>query len=437
MLSRALVLIFLACWGHARRLLISSDESLISPTPENNKLLNEGKTESKQSNLRMRENSIRDPLSALSVLFLGFHTSAAFHPAANGLPGVHPVVFNRQLSSGRHVSRMTSSANVPKVDVLQQDMLLLGDTVREMLRVENSFNQERLNFRHLRPFEAWSDLAVQHRNLGRRMLEIARRVNHMPKYRLANRVGPDLVALAEAVQSAWVRLDGWTPKEAGQLGYVAEEGALGVFGNDEGKLVLENVLGQSRVFRHLHLELAAGANGLRVVHCVMYPWPEYNLPIFSMDVVGFGSRTTLCIADVCPVEDALCLPKVYTQSVPAMQVELGGAKARLVPEWGGRIFSKLCVCVRPGETGEEVPAFVRYVKRLLTMHVAIAELTGPVGDKEAEKVRAAQVRYCEEQLRNDKTRRVLAAALGEDFATSYMTELMFDVTPVTPLRAHE
>ena len=48
------------------------------------------------------------------------------------------------------------------------------------------------------------------------------------------------------------------------------------------------------------------------------------------------------------------------------------------------------------------------------------------GSKKMENVRAAHVRYCERQLENVKTSRVLQSAFGEDFAKRYMSEIMFD-----------
>ena len=46
-------------------------------------------------------------------------------------------------------------------------------------------------------------------------------------------------------------------------------------------------------------------------------------------------------------------------------------------------------------------------------------------------VRAAHMRYCERQMENAKTSRVLQSAFGEDFAKRYMREIMFD-TPALP-----
>lgn len=41
-------------------------------------------------------------------------------------------------------------------------------------------------------------------------------------------------------------------------------------------------------------------------------------------------------------------------------------------------------------------------------------------------VGAAHQRYCEQQLRNSKTREVLDKAFGAEFAERYMNEVMFD-----------
>jgi phycocyanobilin:ferredoxin oxidoreductase len=47
----------------------------------------------------------------------------------------------------------------------------------------------------------------------------------------------------------------------------------------------------------------------------------------------------------------------------------------------------------------------------------------------AAEVRAAHARYCAAQLSNDKTRRVLERAYGEEDADRYMREVMFDCGP--------
>jgi phycocyanobilin:ferredoxin oxidoreductase len=42
-----------------------------------------------------------------------------------------------------------------------------------------------------------------------------------------------------------------------------------------------------------------------------------------------------------------------------------------------------------------------------------------------------QVSYCQQQKRNDKTRRVLEKAFGTDWADRYIEQLLFD-EPVSP-----
>ena len=84
------------------------------------------------------------------------------------------------------------------------------------------------------------------------------------------------------------------------------------------RLQVENRAYRSFAFRKLHLEVAVRQDGLRVVHCVMYPRPEFDLPILSLDMVSNGDRVTLAIIDPCPVTSNLSLPPYYVQSVRYM-----------------------------------------------------------------------------------------------------------------------
>ncbi len=51
------------------------------------------------------------------------------------------------------------------------------------------------------------------------------------------------------------------------------------------RLLIENRIYSSRVFRKLHLEVACRQDGLQVLHMVMYPRYSFDLPIFAMDIV--------------------------------------------------------------------------------------------------------------------------------------------------------
>jgi len=47
----------------------------------------------------------------------------------------------------------------------------------------------------------------------------------------------------------------------------------------------------------------------------MYPKPNFDLPILSMDLVANGDRVTLAIIDPCPVTPSLELPAFYEKGV--------------------------------------------------------------------------------------------------------------------------
>lgn len=54
---------------------------------------------------------------------------------------------------------------------------------------------------------------------------------------------------------------------------------------------------------------------VQVVHCVMYPRLEYDLPILSFDMVGKDERVSLVCIDPCPVAMDRSLPPVYVSVV--------------------------------------------------------------------------------------------------------------------------
>jgi hypothetical protein len=54
---------------------------------------------------------------------------------------------------------------------------------------------------------------------------------------------------------------------------------------------------------------------LQVLHCVMYPRLQYDLPILSMDLVANDGRVSLAIVDPCPVSATLELPPFYDAPV--------------------------------------------------------------------------------------------------------------------------
>ncbi|EFN55495.1 hypothetical protein CHLNCDRAFT_23364, partial [Chlorella variabilis] len=193
---------------------------------------------------------------------------------------------------------------------------------------------------------------------------------------------------------------------------------------------IENRAYYGRAFRKLHIEVAARQDGLQVFHCVMYPRLEYDLPILSMDLVANAGRVSLAIVDPCPLSPGLQLPPVYEQPVRwAGPAGRWFRSNRSIPEWGAAIFSPLCVIVRP-DSSEEVGRFLKYALALTQLHVQIAHPVSSSQRRRLEALHAGHSRYCEKQLENDKTRRVLEAAFGAELTERYMRECMFDCPPL-------
>ena len=100
------------------------------------------------------------------------------------------------------------------------------------------------------------------------------------------------------------------------------------------------------------------------------------------------------------------------------------SQPRELPDWGD-IFSEFCVFVRPANEVEE-RRFSERVGAYLDLHCQRAIETLPLPEQKAE-ILASQKYYCDRQRKNDKTRRVLEKAFGEEWAERYMTTVLFDL----------
>mmetsp|Transcript_22628 Transcript_22628/g.62806 ORF Transcript_22628/g.62806 Transcript_22628/m.62806 type:complete len:397 (-) Transcript_22628:211-1401(-) len=192
------------------------------------------------------------------------------------------------------------------------------------------------------------------------------------------------------------------------------------------RFIIENRVYASRVFRKIHMELAHRQDGMHVFHFVMYPFEQFDVPIFSVDMVSFNGTLTLAVCDACPCRTDMSLPSVYQQGLATIQQQF--AVERKPPEWGKGIFSNQCVLVRP-TTPEETGAFVKYVVSALSVHLKVSRLVLPVPESERSRradIKAAHQRYSKLMLENDKTFKALEASFGTMWAREYMEEVMFD-----------
>lgn len=228
---------------------------------------------------------------------------------------------------------------------------------------------------------------------------------------------PLIRQLADCIEGAWHHLDLSPYQLPADLGYV--EGRL------EGeKLIIENRCYQTPQFRKLHLELAKVGTTLDILHCVMFPRPQYALPMFGCDLVGGRGQISAAIADLSPLASDRTLLDDYTVALEALPV-LNFSSPRELPAWGD-IFSQFCLFIRPGSPEEEA-MFLKRVQEFLEIHCSKAIAAAPVSDQQQTEILASQRYYCTKQQQNDKTRRVLEKAFGSDWAENYLTTVLFDL----------
>jgi phycocyanobilin:ferredoxin oxidoreductase len=196
---------------------------------------------------------------------------------------------------------------------------------------------------------------------------------------------------------------------------------------DGDALFIHNEVHRSRGLRKLHLETARLGAGLQILHCVFFPDPRFDLPVFGADIVAGRAGVSAAIVDLSPVQDeglpeAVLTPLRERRRPPFSQV-------RELPPWGG-IFSEQVLFVRP-DGDEEEGWFVDEVATFLTvLGDAAARATAQAADHPATLTRwQGQLHYCKQQKQNDKTRRALAKAFNPDWADRYIEELLFDDPP--------
>ncbi|MGI0482724.1 phycocyanobilin:ferredoxin oxidoreductase [Geminocystis sp. CENA526] len=235
---------------------------------------------------------------------------------------------------------------------------------------------------------------------------------------LKSRLHPLINQLAEAIITIWQENLNLSPYQLPKgLGYV--EGKL------EGeRLTIENSCYHSREFRKMHLELAKVGNNLDILHCVMFPYPQYPLAMFGCDIVAGKAGISAAIVDLSPTSKDKTLSNDYLEKLSNLETVTFKDK-RDLPPWGD-IFSPFCLFIRPADREEEA-LFLNRVKDFLTIHCQIAVASEAVSEAEKMLYLEGQKNYCSQQQQNDKTRRVLEKAFGVEWAENYMTSVLFDI----------
>ena len=112
-------------------------------------------------------------------------------------------------------------------------------------------------------------------------------------------IHPLVDALAEQIRSNWEQLPELQP-------LAVDPELEAISGSLDGEaLFIRNELRQCRGLRKLHLETARLGAGLQILHCVFFPDPRYDLPVFGADIVAGRGVVSAAIVDLSPVTDSL------------------------------------------------------------------------------------------------------------------------------------
>ena len=195
---------------------------------------------------------------------------------------------------------------------------------------------------------------------------------------------------------------------------------------DGESLFIRNEVYQCQGLRKLHLETARLGMGLQILHCVFFPDPRYDLPVFGADIVASPAGISAAIVDLSPVTGEL--PAVIRGPLESISLP-PFEQVRELPAWGS-IFSPFVRFIRPANTTEE-GWFVDLVAQYLdVLREALMGMEPEAADAPSTIQRhQGQLSYCLQQKRNDKTRRVLEKAFSVEWADRYIEELLFDNPP--------
>ncbi|KGF98436.1 Phycocyanobilin:ferredoxin oxidoreductase PcyA [Prochlorococcus marinus str. MIT 9302] len=196
-----------------------------------------------------------------------------------------------------------------------------------------------------------------------------------------------------------------------------------IISNEIGKeLYIENEFHKAKGFRKLHIEVAEFSKNLKILHCVFFPDPRFDIPIFGMDLVKINDIVSAAIVDLSPasqnqgVKYEKFLSKVDKSSFTSL---------REIPNWG-EIFSENVFFASLKSKFEKID-FCRVVDEYLSILIKLNKEAKPDFKEEIIQERIDyQKNYCVQQLKNEKTSMVLLKYFDEKWVKNYMKTVLFD-----------
>ena len=198
---------------------------------------------------------------------------------------------------------------------------------------------------------------------------------------------------------------------------------LKIVSSEKGKeLMIENEFHKANGFRKLHVEVAEFSKNLKILHCVFFPNPKFDIPIFGMDLVKTNDIVSAAIVDLSPVSKNQ--NKEYEDALSKFDRSCFSS-IRPIPNWG-EIFSKN-VFFASLKTELEKNAFCTIVDNYLLTLVKISKLAKSDFDNVIIQERTNyQKNYCLQQMKNDKTSMVLLKYFDQKWVEDYIKNVLFD-----------
>ena len=196
-----------------------------------------------------------------------------------------------------------------------------------------------------------------------------------------------------------------------------------IISNEIGKeLYIENEFHKAKGFRKLHIEVAEFSKNLKILHCVFFPDPRFDIPIFGMDLVKINDIVSAAIVDLSPASHNQ--EKKYDKFLSEID-KSHFTSLREIPKWGD-IFSKN-VFFASLKNKFEKNAFCKVVDQYLSILIKLSkDANAEFKEEIIQERRDYQKNYCVQQMKNQKTSLVLLKYFDKKWVDNYITSVLFD-----------
>lgn len=186
---------------------------------------------------------------------------------------------------------------------------------------------------------------------------------------------------------------------------------------DTKEYIWKNNIFSSSFIRYGHLEYFKASNRVEVVHCVFYPSPFVDIPIYGFDIIALGGNVTGIFCDLTCSEQ----PNKLLEKLEVLHKKYFHLKREL-PGWGS-FFSKNFLILDPKEqTNEVVKDCIDLYKDFLSLNLNDVFL---LFDKQVTKRIDLHNNYSLNQRKNTKTQKALAHYIGEKEAEDFIINVLF------------